>query len=366
MLLSIVKGSYSNAPSTLLSTWQKCRLLQITLIKIQQLIFKKEADLSSRLIAQEPLPKTFDGAFTGCRITLAALNFELDKLVEPKKSMKPMDFGFQAKAPLVWKENIMEQLLDQTSEHISSLEFLIYILAQAVSLSEQDTARIWGTVDRAKLIRSEQGVTDDQSSIHLARQSVASYGVVPSQSPTYQRAQVAAADELLAGKMKFVGEKYALEEQLESLRLEVASKNEKVTQLEHEILVKDKTIGRLEHDILLSDRCLRLKDEKINELIDKITTPTSPGIVGVLFKSCADLFWLMTKELCLSNSIEQKEKSVVRDTYERFYLWGEGFEAEQGGLDKILVSSTNLKDQILSLLLRIAKILDTGDPPNRN
>lgn len=95
-------------------------------------------------------------------------------------------------------------------------------------------------------------------------------------------------------------------------------------------------------------------------------TTTSSGIVGVIFKSCADLFWLMNKELCLRDSVEQKEKLVARDTYEKFYFWGAGFEAEQGGLDKTLVSSTNLKDQILSLLLKIAKILHTGDLPNRN
>lgn len=92
-------------------------------------------------------------------------------------------------------------------------------------------------------------------------------------------------------------------------------------------------------------------------------TSINSDIVGVLFKSCADLFWPMAKELCLLDSIEQKEKSLVRDTFVKFYFWGAGFQAEQGELDKILVSSASLKDQILSLLLKIAKILDTGDPP---
>lgn len=92
-------------------------------------------------------------------------------------------------------------------------------------------------------------------------------------------------------------------------------------------------------------------------------TPIRSDIVGVLFKSCADLFWLMTKELCLLDSIEQKKKSVVRATFEKFYVWGAGFQAEQGELDKILVKSTGLKDQIVSLLLKIAEILVTGDPP---
>lgn len=41
-------------------------------------------------------------------------------------------------------------------------------------------------------------------------------------------------------------------------------------------------------------------------------------------------------------------------------VWGQA----GGGLDKILVSSTNLKDRILSLLLKIAKILNTGKSPD--
>ena len=92
-------------------------------------------------------------------------------------------------------------------------------------------------------------------------------------------------------------------------------------------------------------------------------TPIRSDILGVLFKSCADFFWLVTKELCLLDSIGQKEKSVVRATFEKFYVWGAGFQAEQGELDRILVKSTGLKDQIVSLLLEIAKNLDTGDPP---
>lgn len=285
MLISTLEGSYNNAPPTLLSTWKECRLMQITLIKIQQLIYKNEADLSSTLITQEPLREAFDGALTGCRITLAALNFELDKLVEPKNGTKPLEFGFRAKARLVWKEDIMEQLLDQTRRQKSSLEYLIHLLTRAaiLKLVKQDTADIRKTLDRAKSIRSYQGVTDIQSSIHLAHQSVASYGVSPSyemqlaQSSTYQRAQIAAADELLAGKMKLLGEKYALEEKLDGLRLEVALKDGKVTQLKHEILVRDMTIFRLEHDILLKNGRLLSKDERINELKGKITQREKVG-----------------------------------------------------------------------------------------
>lgn len=86
--------------------------------------------------------------------------------------------------------------------------------------------------------------------------------------------------------------------------------------------------------------------------------------MDILFKDYADLFWLLTKKLYLFDLIKQKEKSILWDIYKKFYFWRTGFEAEQGRLDKILVSSTNIKDQILLFLLKIAKILNTNKSPN--
>lgn len=61
-------------------------------------------------------------------MTVAASNLELDKLVEPKKGTQAMEFGFQAKRRLVWKEASMKQLLDQTQGQMTSLQYLIQFL----------------------------------------------------------------------------------------------------------------------------------------------------------------------------------------------------------------------------------------------
>lgn len=114
MLISAVRESYINALTTLTATLTECKIIHITLSNIQGLAYKNETDLSLRLAAQAPLRDAFDGALTGCRMTLAALNLELDKLAEPKRPMNLLDIGFKAKARLVWKEDIMKQLLDQT------------------------------------------------------------------------------------------------------------------------------------------------------------------------------------------------------------------------------------------------------------
>lgn len=67
--------------------------------------------------------EAFDGALTGCRMTLTALNLGLDKLVEAKevtqKGAEAMNIGFQVKRKVVWKESIMKQLLDQTQGQMS-------------------------------------------------------------------------------------------------------------------------------------------------------------------------------------------------------------------------------------------------------
>lgn len=282
MLISAVRDSYKNAPTTLTATLTECKIIHITLSKIQGLVYKNETDLSLRLTAQALLREAFDGALTGCRMTLAALNLELDKLAEPKKPTNPLDIGFKAKARVVWKEDVMKQLLDQTRSQMLSLKCLIELLenetqADMFRLLKQNTAYIRKILHRAKSIRSYQGFEDDQSSFHFTHQS-AGYGLLPSyeaqlaQSSTYQRAQTAAAEELLARKIELLDEKYALEERIEGLLLDADKKDEKIDRLENDALLKDQKVARLEIDIMskdqkvaeLQDSCL--KDEKVAHL----------------------------------------------------------------------------------------------------
>lgn len=285
MLISTLKDRYNNPPTTLIATLTGCKIMNITLSKIQGLVYKNEAGLSSRLKAQELMREAFDCSLTGCRMTLAALDLELDKLMEPRKVMEKgteeTKIGFQMKQKDFWKETAMKQLLDQTRGQILSLQCLIQLLESETQegisqLLKENTADIQRVSHRARSIRSEQGIEDDKSSFQLAHQA-SGYGLVPSyeaelsRSSTYKRAQMTAAEELLARKIELLDEKYALEEKLEGLLLVVDSKDEKITRQEHEILSRNEKIGRLEHDILLKDRRLLLKEKKISELENKIS-----------------------------------------------------------------------------------------------
>lgn len=162
MLISAVRDSYKNAPMALTATLTECKIIHITLSKIQGLVCKNETDPSSRLTAQAPLREAFDCALTGCRMTLAALNPELDKLAKPKKPTNAMNIGLKEMALLVWKEEIMKQLLDQTRGQISFLTCLIELLESATQtdmfrLLKQHTADTRKILHRAKSIRSYQG-----------------------------------------------------------------------------------------------------------------------------------------------------------------------------------------------------------------
>ncbi len=282
MLIRAVKDSYDNAPTTLIATLTECRVIHITLSKIQRLIHKDETGLSSKLTAQEILREAFDGALTGCRMTLAALSLELGKLAQPKKGTKTTELSLQTKARLVWKENIMKQLLDQTRGQMSSLHYLIELLesetqAEILRSMKQNRADIRKVLHQAKSIRSERGIDDDQSPSNFAHQSV-DYGLVPSYEAQYQWAKTAAAEELLARKIELMDENYALEETVENLLLDADLKDERVSQLEGDILSRDKRVNQLEGDVLsrdkrvsnLNDYILK-KDEEVSQLKDEVS-----------------------------------------------------------------------------------------------
>ncbi|MCJ1348806.1 hypothetical protein MMC31_007039, partial [Peltigera leucophlebia] len=162
MLISAVKVGYNYAPETVTATWREN----------QELVYKNETDLFSKLNAQEPR-----------RMTLAALNLELEKPVEPNKDNGTGEFGFQGSAG-------MDRGYDETTTRPNKRADIILALSHR-------------SPRNARSRRSDQGVNDDRSPFQFAQQSVA-YGLVPSdeaqlaQAPAYQRARTAAAEELLA------------------------------------------------------------------------------------------------------------------------------------------------------------------------
>lgn len=104
------------------------------------------------------------------------------------------------------------------------------------------------------------------------------------QSPAYQRAQTA-AEELLARNIELLKDKYALEEKVEGLLLDVDIKDEEVTRLENDILPKDEKIAQLE-------------DRKVAQLEqDNILKHNKLVTWSTIFYSETNVCFLMRKNL---------------------------------------------------------------------
>lgn len=328
----------------------------MTLSKIQGLVYRNESALSSRLTAQKPLREAFDDALTGCRMTLAALNLELEKLVEPKIGTRTTEFGFQAKARLVWKEAIMKQLLDQSRGQMTSLHYFIQFLesetqADTLKSLQKNLADIRRIFHRAKSIRLDQGIEEDQSSFHFTHQAAA-FGLVPSyeaqlsQSSTYQRAQTAAAEELLAKKIELMDEKYALEDKVEGLRLEIDLKDETIRQLHQEISIKDQRIGILEGDPF-NGSPPRLNEESITELKEAIWRD---GEVVDLKKG---------------GTIHQAARKGYANAMGLLLRQGASLEAiDEEGKTPLMVAASNGRVRLLQMLLEQGAYIDAGDYMN--
>lgn len=123
-------GSYKNATTTLASICIECRLIHVALCKIQGLVYQSSSVLTARLSSEKSLRDAFDSALTGCRMTVAAVDVEIRKLIDSEAvshSGKP-EISFRRKLRYVWKEDLMQNLLDQTRGQMASIQFLISLL----------------------------------------------------------------------------------------------------------------------------------------------------------------------------------------------------------------------------------------------
>lgn len=170
---------------------------------------------------------------------------------------------------------------------------------------------------RAKSIRSNQGFDDDQSSFHFDNQSAA-YGLAPpyqaqlAQSSSYQRAEKAAADELLASKIKLLDEKYALEDKLEELLVDADLKDEKVDQLAKATVSMEEKITRLEKDILSKDGKV-VELEKDTVLKDAIVSRLENEILSKDAKVTRleeDIMWKQEEATQLEQDVKMKHDKM--------------------------------------------------------
>lgn len=137
ILIGTVKDSYKNAPNMLVAMVIESKLMHVALSKIQGLVYKNESQLSAQVRSQPHLQDVFDSALTACRLTLDALRLEIDGLVEPdqqngkSREAENVAIGFRAKVKMLWKEDTMKEILNQTRRLMTSLQNLVSILERS-------------------------------------------------------------------------------------------------------------------------------------------------------------------------------------------------------------------------------------------
>jgi len=80
------------------------------------------------------------------------------------------------------------------------------------------------------------------------------------------------------------------------------------------------------------------------------------GFVGELYIACCRTFASLIVELALEATSSVKFHAI--EELGRLHVWGDGFEAENGGLDKLLDTSEDLRDAVIYLLTGIAHKLE--------
>jgi len=96
----------------------------------------------------------------------------------------------------------------------------------------------------------------------------------------------------------------------------------------------------------------------------ELSTITSEGIASNLFDTILTLFSSLTKlaaETCEENtSVRKSQVLTSQNEVERLFLWGDGVSAYEGRLDVILSRSSELREDILSILSELGDTITTA------
>ena len=108
-----------------------------------------------------------------------------------------------------------------------------------------------------------------------------------------------------------------------------------------------------------TDEGLEQRSQRLSGSKNQEASTNTLGFAGRLFKACFELFSSLARAQAM-DKVAEAEKHGICGELERFFLWGEGFNAEGGGLDHILESSAELRINVLSFLFEFGKVVAQG------
>ena len=86
------------------------------------------------------------------------------------------------------------------------------------------------------------------------------------------------------------------------------------------------------------------------------------GILGRLYQNGLDIFSSLIRTSRKAPELSKDKQEVVEHQFQLFRLWGDDFDAHKGGLDRHLLYSRDLQQNILLLLISMSEILSQSRP----
>jgi hypothetical protein len=124
--LKAIANTYKSASLTILAISSECSVISTALSQIQNLFLHNPDSLKLQLGLQNQLHAAIETALTGCSVTLAALDDELQKLAEGQTVTGESSRLVRLK--YMWNEDIMKELLQNLRGQHGGLNLLLTAL----------------------------------------------------------------------------------------------------------------------------------------------------------------------------------------------------------------------------------------------
>jgi hypothetical protein len=124
--LKAIADTYKSASLTISAITSECSIISTALSQIQYLFLHNLDSLTLRLDSQSQLHAAFETALTGCSVTLAALDGELQKLAEGQRVTGESSRLVRLK--YMWNEDIMKELLQHLRGQHGGINLLLTAL----------------------------------------------------------------------------------------------------------------------------------------------------------------------------------------------------------------------------------------------
>ncbi|KAK7540390.1 hypothetical protein IWX49DRAFT_555213 [Phyllosticta citricarpa] len=125
-----LRAKYKDAAATIDAICNETEVVRASLSRVQRLL---EKDHAKGYQFDDELRDIFDTAVTGCNVALSCLEHETNKLA--KSARDGASFGWRVKAKYLWKEDIMNDLLQKLRGQQGAIALLLQSL-QMESLSD--------------------------------------------------------------------------------------------------------------------------------------------------------------------------------------------------------------------------------------